>query len=39
MRERRFYDQNVWSFGFLHQDVKTIREFVEIQRSSPGLSA
>lgn len=25
LRERKFYHQNVWSFGYHHNDIVTIR--------------
>ena len=28
LRERKYYDQIVWQFGFYHKDLRTIREYL-----------
>lgn len=33
LRKRRFYNENIWNFGFLHKDVQTIRELVGLNVS------
>jgi hypothetical protein len=30
LRERRFYNQEIWNFGFFHNDIQTIREVVSL---------
>ena len=36
-RARKYFNVNVWSFSFYHNDFEGVREFVERTNFAPGL--